>query len=605
MTQENRTQYNSFHTFMSSSSFWDSIQIMITKPNVINKRLWGCKLIFTCHCKPIASEWKLPLKCYVFNGNEADADYYKMEVLKELGVVMCVDYENTSNKNLSMILLELLPKNYTGNHAYQIICLNKYENSVTFYNVTPIENNQNICPEFTFSLQLINSEVVLNCICDNTSKSYQWLLNTVLPQFLKWGQKSSYKSQNFCNETLALVSKDKYYKKYNELKLKYGKEMVKIWPECTDPSKFVYEDVAIATYILLLWEDAEQCNSEKPTFIDLGCGNGLLVYILTKEGYHGTGIDIRKRQIWDMYTDIQLEERTIVPSDSNLFPNTHWIIGNHSDELTPWIPVIAARSSYKCNFFLLPCCAYNFDGSKYQRQNSSKSQYTEYLEYIRGLSEECGFKINMDRLKIPSTKRICLIGTDRIYSPEDYHKHCKLIQNLINQKISAPVSEENGNKWLKDFKPREQIERVRNCTQIDKSVIDFVVNCITTYLLKEANLKNGWYPGKLVDLNELVAILPPDKLKHMKSECGGIQTLLKNNHHIFKVQNGKVQFRYPKTIEELNCTMKGKKQKPSNVRIQKRPCWFYDNHPQGCPLPDSNCSFLHSVKKEDIQNKNS
>lgn len=37
------------------------------------------------------------------------------------------------------------------------------------------------------------------------------------------------------------------------------------------------------------------------------------------------------------------QEATIIPGDSHLFPDTDWLIGNHSDELTPWIPVIAAR----------------------------------------------------------------------------------------------------------------------------------------------------------------------------------------------------------------------------------------------------------------------
>ena len=98
------------------------------------------------------------------------------------------------------------------------------------------------------------------------------------------------------------------------------------------------------------------------------------------------------------------------------FSDVDWIIGNHSDELTPWIPVIAARysplhdfclsknnfvdegdyhwllikkpweglsdlekkffsflvsvnlpfsyfrSSYKTKYFLLPCCFHDFDG---------------------------------------------------------------------------------------------------------------------------------------------------------------------------------------------------------------------------------------------------
>lgn len=37
------------------------------------------------------------------------------------------------------------------------------------------------------------------------------------------------------------------------------------------------------------------------------------------------------------------QEAAITPSDETLFPGTDWLIGNHSDELTPWIPVIAAR----------------------------------------------------------------------------------------------------------------------------------------------------------------------------------------------------------------------------------------------------------------------
>ena len=56
------------------------------------------------------------------------------------------------------------------------------------------------------------------------------------------------------------------------------------------------------------------------------------------------GLDIRKRNIWDMFgPETDLRERTITPSDETLFPEYDWLIGNHSDELTPWIPVIAAR----------------------------------------------------------------------------------------------------------------------------------------------------------------------------------------------------------------------------------------------------------------------
>ena len=68
--------------------------------------------------------------------------------------------------------------------------------------------------------------------------------------------------------------------------------MVSGWTEKTDPEKFVHEDLAIATYLCLLWGD-----DEKVRFVDLGCGNGLLVYILSREGHCGTGLDLRSRKV--------------------------------------------------------------------------------------------------------------------------------------------------------------------------------------------------------------------------------------------------------------------------------------------------------------------
>ncbi|NXS06373.1 TRM44 methyltransferase, partial [Neodrepanis coruscans] len=160
-----------------------------------------------------------------------------------------------------------------------------------------------------------------------------WLGSELLSKLAKWSveqKPSEFKS------TLSLISVAKYNKVYQGLKEKY-KEMVKVWPEVTDPEKFVYEDVAIATYLLILWEEErkEKGLTKKQSFVDLGCGNGLLVHILNNEGHPGRGIDVRRRKIWDMYgPGTHLEESTIVPGDSHLFPDTDWLIGNHSDELT-------------------------------------------------------------------------------------------------------------------------------------------------------------------------------------------------------------------------------------------------------------------------------
>ena len=52
--------------------------------------------------------------------------------------------------------------------------------------------------------------------------------------------------------------------------------------------------VCVCVVSQLLWEKEreEMGLTEKQTFIDLGCGNGLLVYLLTSEGVHNTYVYI-------------------------------------------------------------------------------------------------------------------------------------------------------------------------------------------------------------------------------------------------------------------------------------------------------------------------
>lgn len=82
-------------------------------------------------------------------------------------------------------------------------------------------------------------------------------------------------------------------------------------------------------------------------FVDLGCGNGFLVYLLVnvislssslpdkfvQEGHPGKGIDISERKIWKMYDQhgakLELEKKALFP-DNIVFNNVDWLIGNHS-----------------------------------------------------------------------------------------------------------------------------------------------------------------------------------------------------------------------------------------------------------------------------------
>ncbi|XP_052636543.1 probable tRNA (uracil-O(2)-)-methyltransferase isoform X2 [Harpia harpyja] len=437
-----------------------------------------------------------------------------------------------------------------------------------------------------------------------------WLGNELLSKLAKWSveqKPSEFKS------TLSLISVAKYSKVYQNLKEKY-KEMVKVWPEVTDPEKFVYEDVAIATYLLILWEEErkEKGLTKKQSFVDLGCGNGLLVHILNNEG-----------------------ESTIVPGDSHLFPDTDWLIGNHSDELTPWIPVIAARSSYSCCYFVLPCCFFDFHG-KYSRRQSKKTQYREYLDFVAEVGSVCGFHVEEDCLRIPSTKRVSLIGKNRIYPPAE----CALIDQQITQYINnrqtcavvmcdrrvgfnhkdhsdglckeagseLPKNETEtaGTTWMPGFQPREKVVQIRNCASLPQDFVDDVVLNVANLLLNAtppkscSNMHGGntniWNQGESLSLKEVAEHLNKETLKRLKSEYGGLQTLLKNNHQVFEVLNGRVHIRDWRKEKPSRKTKPEVKRHLSAEAFKTRLCWFFIHHPDGCSLPSESCPYAHGTE---------
>ncbi|XP_062494735.1 probable tRNA (uracil-O(2)-)-methyltransferase isoform X2 [Pezoporus occidentalis] len=437
-----------------------------------------------------------------------------------------------------------------------------------------------------------------------------WLENELLSKLAKWSveqKPSEFKS------TLSLISVAKYSKVYQDLKEKY-KEMVKVWPEVTDPEKFVYEDVAIATYLLILWEEErkEKGLTKKQSFVDLGCGNGLLVHILNNEG-----------------------ESTIMPGDTHLFPDTDWLIGNHSDELTPWIPVIAARSSYSCRYFVLPCCFFDFYG-KYSRRQSKKTQYREYLDFVAQVGFVCGFNVEEDCLRIPSTKRVSLIGKSRTYPPAEHalidkqitqyintHQTCALL--MCNRKVACnhkdhsdvckeasselPENETKtaGTIWMPGFQPREKVEQIRNCASLPRDFVDDVVLSVANLLLNAASQNscsdmrdgntNTWNQGESLSLKEVAEHLHKETLKRLKSEYGGLQTLLKNNHQVFEVLNGRVHIRDWRKEKPSRKTKPEVKRRLSAEAFKTRLCWFFIHHPDGCSLPSESCPYAHGTEE--------
>lgn len=210
---------------------------------------------------------------------------------------------------------------------------------------------------------------------------------------------------------------------YSRLKAKYAVDLSSRWVESTEPSKHVFEDLGVAAFLVELWRDMYGCvpadeqqgqtstpnvdgskqakaKPQFPGFVDIACGNGVLVYTLLKEGYPGWGFDARRRKTWSIFpADIQerLKEEIYIPepfadilslrdddrdqllsvsmssspspspSLSTLHKNT-FIISNHADELTLWTPLLAAllNPASPPPFLAIPCCSHALSGARYR-----------------------------------------------------------------------------------------------------------------------------------------------------------------------------------------------------------------------------------------------
>ncbi|XP_003699355.1 putative tRNA (uracil-O(2)-)-methyltransferase [Megachile rotundata] len=502
-----------------------------------------------------------------------------------------------SNKNVWLYVTKQLPRMpHIFSAGIEFLLLEKQEN-YTINIHKPLSEKRPLGPRIPYTIQQKLDKSLIGVYKLNTiqeQSSIEWLQKKLFPCILKWMKNESKNVSTL--SSLSFISAEKYAKLYCQLKEKYGMNLIKNWPENTDPLKFVYEDIAIAAYLLLVWEKerTEKGTNDLQSFLDLGCGNGLLVHILFSEGHRGLGIDLRRRKIWDFYPpETPLQVSTVIPSSATVYTGYDWIIGNHSDELTPWIPVIAARSD--CRFFLLPCCPYELNGTKYQRCCASKSQYSEYIEYVKNLSNECGFKTYLDKLRIPSTKRICLIGWERIHEERSMTED--RIQRLLSEKTTLirEEKEKTISEWTCDFKPRDTVERVRNCTQLDKMLIKNIVDTVANQLLNEGRVislekqSRTWNAGRCLELGEIAESIPRETMLRLRKECGGLQTLLRNHSHIFCVAKGKVQFKVPGTKQQVRRPRKNF----VAPRTKTKPCWFHENHPNGCPAIDTECNYKH------------
>ncbi|EGV61974.1 tRNA(Ser) Um(44) 2'-O-methyltransferase [Yamadazyma tenuis] len=279
-----------------------------------------------------------------------------------------------------------------------------------------------------------------------------------------------------------VVPKEAFQNRYISLKKKYSSALVNSWAEKTDPKKHVFEDLAIAAFLIELWK--LKYDGRPFEFMDLGCGNGLLVYILHMEGYKGRGIDARARKSWITYpaeTQECLEEKIIIPhvllksntqkdkyfqipdshdptlmtyhSSSKLmasknvcitneFKENTFIIGNHSDELTCWIPLLGY------SFLVIPCCSHSLSGAKKRytpKSSGALSTYGALVEHVEELSKTMGWIVEKESLRIPSTRNAAVIG---------FNKHSKYkddTQETFDSRVMDVANrEKNLDSWVEN-----------------------------------------------------------------------------------------------------------------------------------------------------------
>ncbi|KAL7273379.1 tRNA(Ser) Um(44) 2'-O-methyltransferase [Rhizina undulata] len=238
-----------------------------------------------------------------------------------------------------------------------------------------------------------------------------------------------------------VISKERFQDTYLRLRLSHASRLMERWVEKTDPRKHVFEDILIAAFLIEFWrdrygvaprEERKSGNSSFPGFVDIGCGNGVLVDILLREGYDGYGIDARKRKTWGILgeeTGKRLFEKVLIPSiisgtsaspeeeeegiHNGVFPPGTFLISNHADELTGWTPILAKLSN--SDFIIIPCCSHNLSGAKFRAPSSGgsggqQSTYSALVDWVEGIAVALGCQVAKEVLRIPSTRNVAIVG---------------------------------------------------------------------------------------------------------------------------------------------------------------------------------------------------
>ncbi|CAG0897909.1 unnamed protein product, partial [Darwinula stevensoni] len=563
----------------ANTSLLNGVKVWLEKPHVVNARVVGSVVLGRAL---LTRKEGLSLIAVVEEKTLVVPD---PQTVRELEQWRVQDWMNGPLPELLeetvAVLRELVPKGTHQGKLYEVVILEPPFLEVSFVPLQEKREGPVISPRVPYAFHLgTDGAISLTFPFPLCPVSQKWLQEKLLPKLQKWTQEEVTSRPT----SLALVDLRKYVQVYERIKTKYASFYVQNWAEHTDPGKHVHEDVGIAAYLISLWKkDGADCT---PSFVDLGCGNGLLTHVLTCEGFPGKGVDIRARKSWQLFPSTHLIESAIMPDSTY---SEDWLIGNHSDELTPWIPVLAAHSSPTTRFFLMPCCPYAFSG-KFQRRHSRKSIYADYLDFLMELCQVwliskvesqsacilkvCGFDVKQDRLRIPSTKRLALVGIPRPTTAAEQIQRLQRISQFVEGCSHSP----------KGFHVREP-SPVRNCTKIPQNISERILKEVLLQILKHSSVEGDWNTGGQIQLPDLVEGLSSDTLRELKLQHGGLQTLLKNNSHIFICKKGLVSLHQPTPVDRESLDRSSK----AYQKWKTRGCFLARFHPNGCPLATESC----------------
>ena len=160
------------------------------------------------------------------------------------------------------------------------------------------------------------------------------------------------------------------------------------------------------------------------------------------------------------------------------------------------------------SYWLLPCCPWDFYG-KFGRRKGGLSQYRAFLAWLGDLGPRLGFQVSEDRLKIPSTKRICHVGRSQGWSEQ---RRRGAIAEVLAE---APSSLDKTSAAA--FLPRPAEERIRNCSALPRDLQRALVERIATALLPKPPLDEEWMQGSSFSIAQAVELITPEERRELKS----------------------------------------------------------------------------------------